>query len=166
MLRAQPPGLPGKEPGAERPGSTKSSGLESEPSIYMLPDKDGKLQAVLNFRLEDFEALLDLQRQQTMATEPPDFSLSIKANGKVLSGVVKLTVQFDVETKSDAWTRIPLSLNQGILVSTPRYQGEGDFFLTREEGPQGFVAWIRPASKRHHKIELEMRLPVDQIGGD
>ncbi len=165
-LCAQPPGKPSDTPGSERPGSTAASGLEAEPSIYMLPDKDGKLQAVLNFRLEDFEALLDLQRQQTMATEPPGFSLSMKAVGETLTGAVKLTVQFDVETKSDAWTRIPLRMNEGVLVSTPRYRGDSDFFLTREEGSEGFVAWIRAASETRHKIELEMRVPVDQVGGD
>ncbi len=163
---AQPPGQPNGTPGSKRPGSTTSSSLESEPSIYMLPDKDGKLQAVLNFHLEDFEALLDLQRQQTMAAEPPEFSLSMKGDGEVLSGSVRLKIELDIETKSDAWTRIPLSFKEGVLVSEPRYKGGGDFFLTREEGTEGFVAWIRAAREHRHQVELEMRLPVDQIGGD
>lgn len=165
-VSAQPPLQPGDMPAVERARSASGSALETEPSIYMLPDDDGNLQPVLNFRLEDFEALLDLQRQQGMATEPPEYALSMTADGEALANSVKLTVQFDVETKSDAWTRIPLSLDEGVLVAEPRYVGDGDFFLTREQGTQGFVAWVRAASKSEHQINLDMRLPVTQIGGD
>ena len=166
VVHAQAPMQAGDMPAIERAKAASESGLEAEPSIYMLPGEDGKLQAVLNFKLEDFEALLDLQRQQGMATEPPEFALSMKAEGEALANSVKLTVQFDVETKSDAWTRIPLSLDEGVLVVEPRYSGEGDFFLAREQDAQGFVAWIRAEANSKHEITLDMRLPVSQLGGD
>ena len=82
VVHAQAPMQAGDMPAIERAKAASESGLEAEPSIYMLPGEDGKLQAVLNFKLEDFEALLDLQRQQGMATEPPEFTLSMKAEGE------------------------------------------------------------------------------------
>ncbi len=132
----------------------------------MLPDKDGKLQAVLNFRLEDFEALLDLQRQQAMATDPPEFTLSFQADGQANDDSAELKIQFEFATNSNEWTRIPLNFNEGVLIEEPKYSGEGDFFLTRENDAEGFVAWIRTESQEEQRIELVLRMPVSTVGGE
>lgn len=163
---AQPANGLDSAPGSDESHSTESSSLEAEPSIYMLPDENGELQAVLNFRLEDFEALLDLQRKQAMATEPPEFTLSLEADGKANEESAELAIQFEFATNSSEWTRIPLNFNEGALVDEPRYSGEGNFFLTRENDAEGFVAWIRTESREEQSIELVLRLPVSTVGGE
>ena len=48
---------------------------EAKPSVYYLPDKDGNLQPVLDFKYQDFEELYKLKNQLGRRDEPPRYSV-------------------------------------------------------------------------------------------
>ena len=72
----------GREPSATRRALTaddetppRRSVVELEPPIYYLEDAEGRLQPVPGFTFEDFERLLELDRQRTQANDSPPVRL-------------------------------------------------------------------------------------------
>ena len=71
---------------------------EIQPSIYYLKDKQGNLQAVPNFTLEDFEDLYKLKHQLGQGDPRPRYVLQqMLATGNVnAAGQAELTIQFRI----------------------------------------------------------------------
>ena len=72
---------PPRSPDKEKPASAETTDIsprrveETNPSIYYLKDKQGNLQAVPNFTLEDFEELYKLKHQLVQGDQRPRYSL-------------------------------------------------------------------------------------------
>src|SRR5271157_3943467 len=170
-LAAQDVGPP-RTPDRDAPSSTEASGVsprrieETHPSIYYLKDKQGNLQAVPNFTLEDFEELYKLKHQLVQGNQRPRYSLQeMSATGAVnTAGQAELSVQFRILVREDQWTRIPLRLNQAVLRETAQYQGSSEHFLSFEGEGDGYVAWVRGAAGQQHQITLKMLVPLTVIG--
>ena len=139
---------------------------ESQPSIYYLKDKQGNLQAVPNFTLEDFEELYKLKHQLVQGDQRPRYSLQqMLATGTVnAAGQAELNIQFRILVREDQWTRIPLRLDQAVLRETAQYQGGGEHFLNFEGDGEGYVAWVRGAAGQQHQLTLKMLVPLTVMG--
>ncbi|MGO9115397.1 MAG: hypothetical protein ACLP9L_39810 [Thermoguttaceae bacterium] len=139
---------------------------ETRPSLYYLKDKQGNLQAVPNFTLEDFEKLYKLEHQLVQGDQRPRYSLQeMLATGTVnTAGQAELSIQFRILVREDQWTRIPLRLDQAVLRETAQYQGSGEHFLSFEGEGDGFVAWVRGAAGQQHQITLKMLVPLTMVG--
>ena len=146
------PRSPEKEPpvSAETKEAVPRRVEEIHPSTYYLKDKQGNLQAVPNFTLEDFEELYKLKHQLGQGDPRPRYVLQqMLATGSVnAAGQAELNIQFRILVNEDQWTRIPLRLDQAVLRETAQYQGPGEHILNFEgDGgvmSPGFVE--RPAS--------------------
>jgi len=139
---------------------------EVHPATYYLKDKQGNLQAVPNFTLEDFEELYKLKNHLGQGDPRPRYSLQqMLASGNVnAAGRVELNIQFRIMVREDQWTRIPLRLDEAVLSEAAQYQGPGEHFLSFEGEGAGYVAWIRGAAGQQHQMTLKMLVPLTLIG--
>ena len=140
---------------------------ESEPSIYYLPDKQGNLQPVLDFKYQDFVELYKLKNQLGRRDQPPRFSLQrMSATGTADKSRAELTVQFQISTRDGEWVRIPLRLDQGLLRGAVQYKGDGKQLVQYEGDGSGYVCWIRGKPDTQHEITLTMLVPLESVGDE
>jgi hypothetical protein len=138
---------------------------ETEPSIYYLPDKQGNLQPVLDFKYQDFVDLYKLKNQLGRRDQPPRFSLQrISASGSAQETQAELTVQFQVSTRDTQWVRVPLRLDQGLLRGPAQYKGPGEHVVQYEGEGTGYVCWIRGKPDTQHEITLTILVPLESVG--
>ena len=139
---------------------------ETHPALYYLKDKQGNLQAVPNFTLEDFEQLYKLKHQLVQGDQRPRYSLQemLATGGVNAAGQAELSIQFRILVREDQWTRIPLRLGQAVLSEPAQYQGPGEHLLSFEGEGDGYVAWIRGAAGQQHQITLKMLVPLTAMG--
>ena len=138
---------------------------ESRPAIYFLPDKQGKLQPVLDFSYQDFVDLYKLKNQFGRREQPPVYSIQrISATGTAKETHAELSVQFQIIVRDDDWVRVPLRLNQALLRGAAEYRGDGKQFVNYEGEEAGYVCWIRGKANTQHEITLSMLMPLESAG--
>lgn len=139
--------------------------VESEPSIFWLPDKSGELQPVINFPLEEFERLRQLQQGQSGAARPPEFQLGYTASAQVHDRTVELEIEFTIGVNVEGWVRIPLRMAEAIKTGPEQYTGDGECFLVLEPGADGHVLWLK-GKRGEHKVKLDVAVPLASVGRD
>jgi hypothetical protein len=140
---------------------------ESQPSIYYLPDKQGNLQPVLDFKYDEFVDLYRLKNQLGRRDQPPRFTLQrMAATGTARDTFAELTVQFQAIVRDNDWVRIPLRLDQGLLLGPVQYKGTGKQIVQYEGAGIGYVGWIRGKADSQHEITLTMLVPLDSTGDE
>jgi hypothetical protein len=162
-----PPAVSAKDHAAAVDAVTPARRIEeSFPSIYYLKDEQGKLQAVPNFTLQEFEDLFKLKNQLVQGDPRPRFSIQqMLASGKVNSaGQADLVVRFRVFIREDHWTRIPLRLDQAVLREPAQYQGPGEHLLAFDREGEGYVAWIHGPAGQTHELTLKLLVPLTGTG--
>ncbi|MFZ5831087.1 MAG: hypothetical protein ACOY3P_13430, partial [Planctomycetota bacterium] len=138
---------------------------EAGPPIYYLPDKDGKLQAVLGFTLEEFERLYRLKHEMVLPDQRPLFSLQrIQATGRAAGDRAELDIRLWVQLRDGQWNRVPLRLNGALLKGPAEYKGAGEHFLHFEEEGEGYVSWIRGEAGGQHEVALKVVVPLSVLG--
>lgn len=140
---------------------------ESRPAIFFLPDKNGNLQPVLDFRYEDFEKLYKLKHGLSRRVEPPRYVLQrMTAVGRAIDARAELNVEFQILLRSDEWTRIPLRLDQAMPHGDVKYKGDGRQFITCDEKDGGYLLWIQGKAGSLHKIALTVLVPLELVGDE
>ena len=140
---------------------------ESRPSIYYLPDKQGNLQPVLDFKYEEFEELYKLKHRLGRRVDPPRYVLQrMSVAGTATEGHAELTVRFQVLVRDGDWVRVPLRLDQGLLRGEVQYKGSGRQFVDCEEEGAGYICWIRGKPDTLHEVALTMLVPLDAVGDE
>ncbi len=140
---------------------------ESKPSVFYLPDKQGNLQPVLDFKYQDFEELYKLKNQLGRRDEPPRYSVQrMTATGTAGEEYAELSLQFQLLVRDDAWVRVPLRLDQGFFRGTVSYKGPGEQFVHYEGEGEGYVCWIRGKPDTQHEITLTMLVPLAVVGDE
>ena len=138
---------------------------ESRPSVYYLPDKQGNLQPVLQFKYQDFVDLYKLKNQLEQRDQPPSYTLQrMTLSGTADAEHATLTIQFQVLVRDEDWVRVPLRLDQGLLRGAAEYKGSGKQFLHYEGEGQGYVCWLRGKPDSQHDLTLTMLVPVSIVG--
>ena len=138
---------------------------EVRPSVFYLPDKQGNLQAVLDFNYEDFIELYKLKQRLEGRDVRPRYSIQrMTINGVAGDGNAALTVQFQIMLRDSDWIRVPLRLDQALLREPAQYQGPGEHFVHFEGNGEGYVSWIRGKKEGLHEITLKMLVPLNLIG--
>ncbi|MEN6407212.1 MAG: hypothetical protein ABFC77_12160 [Thermoguttaceae bacterium] len=149
------------------PSSDATRVEESRPSIYYLPDPQGRLQPVLDFKYQDFVELYRLKNQLTRRSDPPRYSLQrMTATGKAGEEFVELSVQLQILVRDDDWVRVPLQLEPGLLRGEPKYRGSGEQFLHDDGNGDGYVCWIRGKANSQHEITLALLVPLTAVGDE
>ncbi len=140
---------------------------ESKPSVYYLPDKDGNLQPVLDFKYQDFEELYKLKNQLGRRDEPPRYSVQrMTASGRAAEEYAELSLQFQVLVRDDGWVRVPLRLDQGLLRGLATSKGQGEQFVHYEGEGEGYVWWVRGKPDTQHATTLTMLVPLAAAGDE
>lgn len=165
--------LGAEKPGAENPRAENpraelgAMGVEDVgPEVYYLPDETGKLRPVPGWTLEDFRRLIE---QQAAPGQAPAYSLQRwTAQGKADGAHARLTVEIAIKVvkqPQDRWVRVPLQMNNAILVE-PAQTSRGSLILEYQEAQDGYVAWLRGVGEEAFVLTFQMLLPLKSVGGD
>ena len=148
-----------------QPNGVAGQVKELKPPLYLLKDKDGNLQAVPGFTLEDFHELYELKHLLQQPDRTPDYSLqTMTVTGRVAGGHAELAIEFRILVR-DEQCRVPLRLDQAVLRKEVEYAGPGKQFLHFEEDGQGYVSWIRGGAGKQHQLTLHVLVPLSTVGG-
>ena len=139
--------------------------LEEQPPIYYLPDKDGKLQAVLGFSFEQFTELFKLKNQLEQQNQRPPFAIEkLALDGSADSRRAELVAQFRITVHEAGWVGIPLRFNDAVLIEVLGYDGGGEHFLHFDPARHGYVIWIHGEAGKSHEFKLKLLAPLSHIG--
>ena len=176
LAAAQPGGPPASPaekapaPAAEKPRADEAAVPrieESKPSVYYLPDKDGNLQPVLDFKYQDFEELYKLKNQLGRRDEPPRYSVQrMTITGSAAEEYAELSLQLQVLIRDDGWVRVPLRLDQGLLRGVAPSKGHGEQFVHYEGEGEGYVWWLRGKPNTQYETTLTMLVPLAAAGDE
>lgn len=140
---------------------------ELKPTVFYLPDKEGKLQAVFDFNYEDFVELYKLKQQLEQKEQRPRFTLEkLTAAGKAEGNRAEMTVRVQIALHDADWVRVPLRLDQGLLLKPAEYHGRGEMILQYLGGSEGFAAWLRGPTDGSHEIEMQLMVPLAMAGAE
>lgn len=158
------PNEPGGSPpsaSAPSPANGESRVEESKPPLYYLKDRQGNLQPVPGFTLEEFEELYKLKHDLSQQESRPGFSIQrVTVTGSCSADRADLAVQFTIQTRDEAWVRAPLRLDRGLLHKAVEYRGPGEYLLHFEPDGDGYVCWLRGGAKEPHELTLHMYVPL------
>ena len=140
---------------------------EAKPEVYYLKDKDGKLEPVLGYTLEEFERLLSAGSGRGGGQTRPSFRIDrVSARGSVKNERPSLAVQFTVYLDDKDWVRVPLRLSSTVVHGPVKYSGPGEYFLEFDDASDEYVAWFRGASDKPHQLTLDVLVPVTTLAGE
>lgn len=106
---------PASSPGAAAAGSASKEIRELKPSLYYLKDKQGNLQPVPGFTLEEFRELYELKHLLEQKAQPPGYTVqSLDIQGEVRGGCAELSIEVRVSVRETP-VRIPLRL-EGLVI--------------------------------------------------
>lgn len=163
--------------GGERayPGQQAEPGDESDTppavapgalDIFLLPDKDGRLQPMIGWTLEDFERLRALEAQLAQVQQPPGVRLEqFSLVGRTSEKYVELEATLVAAAAQEEWVRVPLRLGTLVLKSPGRYEGPGEAIMSYDEAKQQYVAWFRGRGEEPHRLTLALLAPLEVSGG-
>ncbi|HEX4146947.1 MAG TPA: hypothetical protein VHY91_25845 [Pirellulales bacterium] len=165
------PSSPGLGPGGNAPVGSGSLPGEVEPAEYLVPDRNGRLQHLPNFRYEDFIRLYQLQHRLTNQDGQPRYVIQqIQIAGNTATRqteqVAELVAEFSIDVRDAGWVRVPLRLGQAILLKQAEYEGSSEQLLDFDSQQEGYVSWIRSEPGKVHKIKLKLLVPLTTIGGE
>jgi hypothetical protein len=150
---------------AEVPMAEQPLPFEVMPPVYMLKDKDGKLQPVPGFKFEQFMELYKFKNQLDQQNQPPTFTIeSVAISGASKGQRAELTATFAVLVHAAGWIRVPLRLGGSILREQATFEGEGEHFLHPDAEGDGFIGWIRSVPGKTHRIKLTLAAPLAALG--
>jgi hypothetical protein len=152
---------------------------EVGPELYLLRDKEGKLQAVPGFSFEDFMELYRLKKRLTGGDVRPRYVVNqCMMTGEVRGKVVALSVELTIELNDPDWVRIPLGLTHAFAEGTAKLDGAGEVLLEFTEPPgvvpsgkplaegDGFVLWIKGEPRKSQKVTIPIVVPLTTVGGE
>ena|GEM_PF-641483 len=110
-----PAAKPASPPGAEPAAPPSKEIRELKPSLYYLKDKQGNLQPVPGFTLEEFRELYELKHLLEEKAQPPGYSVqSLDIQGEVRGARAELSIEVRVSVRETP-VRIPLRL-EGLVI--------------------------------------------------
>jgi hypothetical protein len=147
---------------ADTSSDPKPEVSEVGPELYLL-DKDGKLVPVPGLTLEQFEELLE--QHDAERPQRPGFTLSsLSIDGRAEGDRANVQVRCQVKLHTDRWVRVALRLPELVLQGPPAYEGTGEHFLAYEdEGPGGYLLWLRGDADSDHLLSLDGALPLATV---
>lgn len=140
---------------------------EAQPPLWYLKDKEGNLQPVLGWTIEELEDLYQLKHRLRQPDQAPRYSLQwLGLSGTAQGDYAELTVQIKVLVRDAQGVRIPLRLNQAVLREAVQYRGPGQQSLSFEEGGEGYVLFLRGGAGETHELTLSVLVPLSALGAE
>ena len=159
-------GAPAAKPGGPAASSTApEGGIRERLPIIWVPDKDGKLQPLLNIPLEEIEARFFKDEKQGRAARPAPYSIQrLSITGTARGDKADLTAEVDVLVRADDWVAVPLRLDGAVMLEPARYQGPGEHYLQVDPQHKGYIACLRGQADQRHELTLKMLVPLTTMG--
>ena len=163
---AKPPERPALSPTDPEPA--KGGVREAKPETFYLIDKDGKLVPFFDIPFEEFRRLYLLDRKLKAPDVPPRYSLQqMTATGTVEGATATLDVNFRVQLNESGWTRVPLRMNNGVLVrEESSKEDQAKQFIEYDKGADGYVAWLQGEKGTSQTVRLKFLLTLEHIAGE
>jgi hypothetical protein len=140
---------------------------ELKPTVFYLPDKEGRLQAVFDFNYEDFVELYKLKQQLEQKEQRPRYTLEkLVVSGKAEENRAELAIRIQVALHDADWVRVPLRLDQGLLMHPAEYKGRGEMIVQYLGSGEGYAAWLRGPTDSPHEIEMRLLAPIATAGAE
>lgn len=139
----------------------KRSPLSSlPPSIRLLPNKQGELVPVpANATLESYLEFLANPPTAKRDAAPLATVSSIELTGEANDERATLNARLIVHLRQTAdFVRVPLQLNEAVLVKEPQYTGTGQQVSGEKDRDQGYVWWFRGTGP--HQLDLTLSVPI------
>lgn len=153
-------GEQGSEP--EAPAAVAPAALD----IYLIPDKEGRLQPMIGWTLEDFERLRALEAQLGQMQQPPGVRVEqFNLVGQAAEKHAELEATLVAGASQEEWVRVPLRLGTAVLRAPGRYEGPGEAMLSYDEAKQQYVAWFRGRGDEPHRLSLPLLVPLQATAG-
>ncbi len=173
---------PGAPAPTKLPAAAPALPGEVGPAEYLVQDKDGKLQHLLNFTFEDFIRLYKLEHRLENQDQQPRYVIqniqlsgSATTNPAAAAGAgsnstetprAELIAEFTIDVRESGWVRVPLRLPNAILREEATYQGSGEHLLNFEDEQEGYVSWLRSEPGKTHVVTLKLLTPLVSVGGE
>ncbi|MBL9125254.1 MAG: hypothetical protein JNG90_16575 [Planctomycetaceae bacterium] len=166
----RPPVTPPSETAGEQPTPAPAPPAagpirEEEPAVFLLPDGKGEYKPVINFPLEKFKQLLEMERQLSGGIGKPSAAVEMRAQAVADGGRARLEFEFQFTLPGEGWTRVPLGLNESVVVSHEALGPGRQVLLPAEDGP-GYVVWIEGRSGDPARLRLSALAPIQRVGGE
>jgi hypothetical protein len=162
----EPPAGSSPSPADSAPQAAVENTLPGEvlPKVYILKDKDGRLQAMPGISFEQFMETWKAKNQLAQQNQPPPFSIQkLTLSGSTSRDRAELVAQYSIMVLDPGWVGVPLRLN-GAVVRDPVYDGPGEHVLRFDPDREGYVVWIRGAAGKSHEVSLKILAPIVQVG--
>ena len=144
---------------------TRGGGVKQAAGVWLVDPKTREQQAYTQLdELDAFRRWRDDQKEQDRA--PRSSLQSVFATGTAKENRVELTMRFEARVRDTKDVRIPLRLDEALLLEGPKYKGPGETRLLHyEEDGEGYV-WYLLGGKEGQKHELTLRLlaPLSRTG--
>ena len=160
--KSQPePGAAAAMPSAE----AESGGVTRGMDVWLVDPKTGNRE--MRVTPEEIEEILRAFHESKEHDRPPRFSLqSISVTGKAKENLAELAVQFEALVRDRDNVRIPLHLDEALLLGGHRYEGPGQTrALHYDEGGDGYVWFLLGGTEEQsHKLTLQLWVPLSHTG--
>jgi hypothetical protein len=113
---------------------------------------------------EEFEQLLKLKKGLTPAPAPGFTLDSLSITGSAAKGLADLQITMTVRIRDEGWVRVPLAMKTAVLRERPRYQGDGEHFVTFDQSAGGYLAWFQGAGTKPHVLTLRASCNLQAAG--
>ncbi|HEY2837656.1 MAG TPA: hypothetical protein VGJ26_00795 [Pirellulales bacterium] len=157
-----------RRPAEPTPASADDGSVrEVQPPVLYLRGKEGLLQAVLGFTLEDFERFMTQRAQLGLGQQPPKFQLQkLVCRGSAGEKHATLNIALDIAVNDRGWVRIPLRMREAVLRSQPKYKGPGEHLLEIDSATGDHILWLRGGSEEPHQVTLDVAAPLERVAGE
>ena len=144
------------------------------PDTFILLDRGGRPQSVLGMSYEEFVAAWKkIQQVEGHETEPRFTIEDLRIQGETRGDNAELSVEIVVRSIAGGALKIPLGMEQAILLSEPQFETIGGevvggaaakSFVSSDADEGGFVAWIDAPSGERRKLKLKLVRPLTRDG--
>jgi hypothetical protein len=148
------------------PSAEKVLSGEILPKLFLLKDKDGKLQAMPGIAFEEFMETWKAKNQLGQQQAKPSFSIEkLRLEGSASRERAELTAHFTFTVLDAGWVGVPLRLNNSV-VRDPSFEGPGEHVLRFDPERDGYVVWVRAETGTSHQLRLKLLAAVVQMGAE
>lgn len=151
-------------PGVSSPGDDGAQVRERELETFYLEAEDGSLKKFFNIPFEKLDELNRLYLGLQDPDKPSRFVLrSLSMTGDVKGDFAFITVSARAVVHADGWVRIPLRMNQAMLLPGGEEKSDGNNLLEFDQD-SGLVWRVKGKAGEQHSLDVEICTKLRRLG--
>jgi len=154
----------GAPPANPSQGGNGAQVKERELETFYLEAEDGSLKKFFNIPFEKLDDLNRLYLGLQDPDKPPRFVLrSLRMAGEVKGDFAFMTVSASAVANADGWVRIPLRMNQAMLLPGSEDKSDANNLLEFDQD-SGLVWRVKGKAGEQHSLEVEICTKLRRLG--